>query len=132
MEKNYSAIIKIQFQIVIKKIEYLLDACQSAWVFGGMGSWNDIWIEDENILNEYKIVSNNLYSSLISTIIQSVNSVIQRITHNTGSQPTGSQAACGTTHCQTDTPVGVPGKKEFQGLDEEAIQRNIFSASQAC
>lgn len=59
-----------------KKIEYLLDACQSAWVFGGMGSWNDIWIEDENILNEYKIVSNNLYSSLISTIIQSVNSVI--------------------------------------------------------
>jgi len=41
-----------------------------------MGSWNDIWIEDENILNEYKIVSNNLYSSLISTIIQSVNSVI--------------------------------------------------------
>ena len=29
-----------------KKIEYLLDACQSAWVFGGMGSWNDICIDD--------------------------------------------------------------------------------------
>lgn len=24
---------------------YLLDACQSAWVFGGMGSWNDISFE---------------------------------------------------------------------------------------
>lgn len=58
-----------------KNIEYLLDACQSAWVFGGMGSWNDICINDDNILEEYKIVSQNLYSSLITTVINSVNSV---------------------------------------------------------
>ena len=59
-----------------KEIEYLLDACQSAWLFGGMGSWNDVYFQDENIFEEYKEVSQNLYSSLISTVIQSVNSVI--------------------------------------------------------
>lgn len=58
-----------------KKIEYLLDACQSAWVFGGMGTWNDVYFEDDNIFEEYKKVSQDLYSSLISTVIQSVNSL---------------------------------------------------------
>lgn len=58
-----------------KKIEYILDACQSAWVFGGMGTWNDVYFEDDSIFEEYKTVSDNLYSSLIIAVIQSVNSV---------------------------------------------------------
>ncbi|MCR5289505.1 MAG: hypothetical protein K6E51_05895 [Treponema sp.] len=59
-----------------KSIEYLLDACQSAWVFGGMMSWNDVYFEDDAVFEEYKSVSKELYSSLITTIIQSVNSVV--------------------------------------------------------
>ena len=61
-----------------KNIEYLLDACQSAWLFGGMGSWNDVYFEDCDIFEEYKTVSQNLYSSLITTVIQSVNSVVEK------------------------------------------------------
>lgn len=42
----------------------LLDACQSAWVFGGMGSWNDMGIND----SEYERVSDNLYRAITSAI----------------------------------------------------------------
>ncbi len=31
--------------VVPEMASYLLDACQSAWVFGGMGSWNDMGFE---------------------------------------------------------------------------------------
>jgi hypothetical protein len=55
-------------------IGYLLDACQSAWVFGGMGSWNDTWVE-KKFQEEYEAVSAELYSSISKTIDGCVNSV---------------------------------------------------------
>ncbi|MGH8023208.1 MAG: hypothetical protein ACRED1_06485 [Limisphaerales bacterium] len=38
----------------------LLDSCQTAWVFGGMGSWNDLVFQGEDG-REYDRVSDNLF-----------------------------------------------------------------------
>jgi hypothetical protein len=54
--------------------EYLLDACQSAWVFGGMGSWNDLGFSGK-AQEEYENVSEELYLSLIDSIVHIVNDV---------------------------------------------------------
>lgn len=45
----------------------LLDACQSAWVFGGMGSWNDMGFERADQA-EYDRVSEVLFTVLNETI----------------------------------------------------------------
>jgi hypothetical protein len=45
----------------------LLDACQSAWVFGGMGSWNDMSFEGGDQA-EYDRVSERLFAVLNETI----------------------------------------------------------------
>jgi hypothetical protein len=47
--------------------EALLDAAQSAWVFGGMGSWNDLGFEGADQI-EYKRVSQQLFAVLNETI----------------------------------------------------------------
>ncbi len=46
---------------------YLLDTCQSAWVFGGMGSWNDMGFEGAD-QGEYDRVSEQLFAVLNETI----------------------------------------------------------------
>lgn len=45
----------------------LLNAAQHAWVFGGMGSWNDICFDGEES-NAYEQVSEQLYQALIRAI----------------------------------------------------------------
>jgi hypothetical protein len=50
----------------------LLDASQSAWVFGGMGSWNDIGFEGAT-QEEYEIVSESLFQTLTASIVAAVN-----------------------------------------------------------
>ncbi|MEM6551577.1 MAG: hypothetical protein AAF750_05570 [Planctomycetota bacterium] len=50
----------------------LLDACQSSWVFGGMGSWNDMSFNG-NAQMEYERVSENLYNAVCEAIQASVN-----------------------------------------------------------
>ena len=47
--------------------EGLLDAAQSAWVFGGMGSWNDMGFEGADQI-EYERVSQQLFAVLNDTI----------------------------------------------------------------
>jgi hypothetical protein len=47
--------------------EALLDAAQSAWVFGGMGSWNDLGFEGADQA-EYDRVSQQLFTVLNETI----------------------------------------------------------------
>jgi hypothetical protein len=47
--------------------ESLLKAAMSAWVFGGMGSWNDMGFEGD-IQTEYTELSDKLYSILIEAI----------------------------------------------------------------
>ena len=50
----------------------LLDACQSAWVFGGMGSWNDMSFEGADQA-EYDRLSEELFSILNETIQTAAN-----------------------------------------------------------
>lgn len=50
----------------------LLGAVQAAWVFGGMGSWNDVGFEgDDQILYEH--LSENLFLSLNEAIVAAAN-----------------------------------------------------------
>ncbi len=47
-----------------------------AWVFGGMGSWNDVYFDDPEARAEYAAISRNLYSALLRALVASVNSEI--------------------------------------------------------
>jgi hypothetical protein len=51
----------------------ILDACQSAWVFGGMGSWNDMGFDGDDG-KEYERVSAQLFDSLTEAICAATNS----------------------------------------------------------
>lgn len=54
--------------------ESILCSCQLAWVFGGMGSWNDLWFEGDS-QEHYNEISNKLYYSICNAIPNSVNSL---------------------------------------------------------
>jgi hypothetical protein len=51
----------------------LLDACQTAWVFGGMGSWNDLGFDGADRV-EYDRVSERLFAALNEAIYAGANS----------------------------------------------------------
>lgn len=51
----------------------LLDACQLAWVFGGMGSWNDMSFEGD-AGRQYELVSEALFVAVNSAIVVAANS----------------------------------------------------------
>jgi hypothetical protein len=51
----------------------LLDACQTAWVFGGMGSWNDLGFDGSDRA-EYDRVSERLFAALNEAIYTGANS----------------------------------------------------------
>jgi hypothetical protein len=53
--------------VVPSLAEGLLDAAQSAWVFGGMGSWNDMGFEGDDQA-DYDRVSQQLFAVLNETI----------------------------------------------------------------
>jgi len=53
----------------------LLAAAQAAWVFGGMGSWNDLWFEGE-IQAAYDRLSENLFRLLNRSICCAANSPV--------------------------------------------------------
>ena len=50
----------------------LLDACQSAWVFGGMGSWTDLAFDGAAQV-EYEQVSERLFHTLVDVIQTAAN-----------------------------------------------------------
>jgi hypothetical protein len=50
----------------------LLAVAQAAWVFGGMGSWNDLGFEGQADA-EYKVLSDTLFSLLMQTICEAAN-----------------------------------------------------------
>ncbi len=52
--------------------ECLLDACQSAWVFGGMGSWNDLAFSGD-VQVEYERTSQGLFLTLTDVIQAAAN-----------------------------------------------------------
>lgn len=54
--------------------QQILSACQSSWVFGGMGSWNDMSFEGKNKII-YEKVSEKLYKDISNSIVCAINSI---------------------------------------------------------
>ena len=52
----------------------LLAGALKAWVFGGMGSWNDVYITDPLQIKEYQQISTNLYKAIIQSVFAVTNS----------------------------------------------------------
>ncbi|MHA1767711.1 MAG: hypothetical protein ACTSVK_15805 [Promethearchaeota archaeon] len=50
----------------------IIATCDEAWVFGGMGSWNDI--NPGHYAQEYDQLSVNLYSTICASIVSAINS----------------------------------------------------------
>ncbi|NML66939.1 hypothetical protein HHL22_17170 [Hymenobacter sp. RP-2-7] len=51
----------------------LIFAASQAWVFGGMGSWNDLVFEDEASNQRYETLSGQLYAQVNQAIISGIN-----------------------------------------------------------
>ena len=54
----------------------ILCSCQAAWVFGGMGSWNDMGFDGEDQV-VYEKVSDDLYKTICEAIPAAVNSIMK-------------------------------------------------------
>jgi hypothetical protein len=52
----------------------VLAACAHAWVFGGMGSWNDLGFEPSEAQREYEHLSDELYAAVNRGIEEGANS----------------------------------------------------------
>lgn len=52
----------------------LMAAAVQAHVFGGMGSWNDVWLEGEELRREYESVSAELYDAVKVAAVAAPNS----------------------------------------------------------
>ena len=52
----------------------LLAACVGAYVFGGMGSWNDTNFTDRTVEAKYQELTSRLYSAVLNGVAASVNS----------------------------------------------------------
>jgi hypothetical protein len=63
VDKNYSLVAR-----------QLLFSAELAWVFGGMGNWNDMWFESEETAKTYEELTSKLYDCIIRAIIASINS----------------------------------------------------------
>jgi len=50
----------------------ILAACDQAWIFGGMGSWNDVVEVDD--YEKYKQLTETLYDTLCQAIVSAINS----------------------------------------------------------
>lgn len=49
-------------------------AAAQAWVFGGMGSWNDVWLKDERARQEHDALLQTLYETVLSSFVAVTNS----------------------------------------------------------
>jgi hypothetical protein len=51
----------------------LADMAQAAWVFGGMGSWNDLGFADGDTQREYEQISSDLFDAVMRAYVASAN-----------------------------------------------------------
>jgi len=51
----------------------LVAASAHAWVFGGMGSWNDAGFSDESVTRQYEDLSRRLWQSITTALVAAVN-----------------------------------------------------------
>jgi hypothetical protein len=54
--------------------QQLLFSAGTAWVFGGMGWWNDMGFKDKDVQEKYLQLSQRLYEQLIQSILATTNS----------------------------------------------------------
>jgi hypothetical protein len=54
----------------------------SSWVFGGMGSWNDLTFGTQAAQAEYEEISGNLYAAVLQGFLASTNSDLQPVAGN--------------------------------------------------
>jgi hypothetical protein len=52
----------------------ILYAAGTAWVFGAMGSWNDLWFEETADNDQYELLTEELYERVNEAILSAVNS----------------------------------------------------------
>lgn len=50
------------------KNRQLLMSASKAFVFGGMGSWNDMWLEPKEVEEKYNLLSAELYETMMKAI----------------------------------------------------------------
>lgn len=58
----------------------LLAMAVQAWVFGGMGTWNDVWLEDEGAQARYAEVSSSLYRAILDACVAATNADLEGLT----------------------------------------------------
>jgi hypothetical protein len=63
------------FQI-LRPRQLLASACK-AWVFGGMGSWNDLYFEDESLEKDYDPLTARLYQAVMDAFGAVTNSGVE-------------------------------------------------------
>lgn len=51
----------------------LLAAAAKSFVFGGMGSWNDVWLRDAEARRRFEEVSRNLYRAMLNAFVAATN-----------------------------------------------------------
>ncbi|MGD2073289.1 MAG: hypothetical protein PVG65_07385, partial [Candidatus Thorarchaeota archaeon] len=52
----------------------LIKASSAGWLFGGMGSWNDLVFDEGSVDERYDEVSNNLYYAICNAVVVATNS----------------------------------------------------------
>lgn len=51
----------------------LLSACDRAWVFGGMGSWNDLGFDEDALQRRYDALTDELFAAVLDGVVAAVN-----------------------------------------------------------
>ena len=58
---------------VTEEVARLLAAAAKSFVFGGMGSWNDVWLSDADARSRYDAVSRDLYRAVLGAFVAATN-----------------------------------------------------------
>lgn len=59
----------------------LLAMAGKSWVFGGMGSWNDVWLEDQAARSRFDEVSGRLYKCMLDAFVAATNAELTLRVH---------------------------------------------------
>jgi hypothetical protein len=60
------------------EVTRLLAAGSQSWVFGGMGSWNDLWLDDPTATDRLQQVTRNLYKQMLNALVAATNHDLER------------------------------------------------------
>ena len=71
---DFTPYLNFPLEVISTEQSRLLQAADRAWVFGGMGSWNDMGFESDQQHAEYEVVSSRLYQAVNVVITDVVNS----------------------------------------------------------